>query len=55
MPVALSSFLVLILVGMEFAAVINWRKQKETEKVRERASSQPPKSQDPFEAADERN
>jgi len=56
---ALSCFLVLILVGLEFNAVARWKKQKAAEKAQpqswDRNSSPPPQSQDPFEAADERN
>lgn len=56
---ALSCFLVLILVGMEFAAVARWKKQKAAEKAQpqpwDRTSSPPPQPQHPFEATDERN
>jgi len=56
---ALSCFLVLILVGMEFTAVARSRKQKAAEKAQpqswDRTPSPPPQSRDPFEAADERN
>jgi len=56
---ALSCFLVLILVGMEFTAVATSKKQKAAEKAQpqswDRTPSPPPQPQDPFEAADERN
>jgi len=56
---ALSAFLVLILVGMEFTTVMKWKKQKAAEKANlqswDQTSHPPPRHQDPFEAADERN
>ncbi|KAF9649599.1 hypothetical protein BDM02DRAFT_3186102 [Thelephora ganbajun] len=56
---ALSCFLVLILVGLEFTAVARSKTQKAAEKAQpqswDRVSNPPPQSQDPFEAADERN
>ena len=56
---ALSCFLILILVGMEFTAVTGSKKQIAAEKAKsqswDRNSSPPPQSRDPFEAADERN
>jgi len=56
---ALSCFLLLILVGLEFTAVARLKEQETVEKAQpqswERTSSPPPHSRDPFEAADERN
>ena len=56
---ALSCFLVLILVGMEFSAIFRGRQQKAAEKAKpqtwDRPPNPPPQSRDPFEAADERN
>jgi len=55
---ALSCFLVLILVGMEFTAVARSKKQKAAEKAQpqwDRTPSPPPQPQDPFQASDERN
>jgi len=56
---ALSCFLVLILVGMEFTAVARSKMQKAAEKAQlqswDRTPKPPPQSQDPFESADERN
>ena len=56
---ALSCFLVLILVGMEFSAVARWKKQRAAEKAKpqpsDRTPNPPPHPQDPFGAADERN
>ena len=55
----LSCFLVLILVGLEFTAVARGKKQEAAEKAQsqswDRNLNPPPQSQDPFEAADERN
>ena len=51
---ALSCFLVLILVGLEFTAVARSRKQKAAEKVQSQSWDRT-SSPDPFEAADERN
>ena len=58
-PAALSASLLLIIVGMEFAAISSRKKQQSAGKAHpqswDHAPNAPSQPQDPFEAADERN